>query len=291
VEVTPASTGKLLGVTVAGWNVPSTLPVATRQIGGAPDIAMWFSSFADPGPDIKGLKAVAAAGATPMITWEPWRGDSMKQTEFSLQKIASGQLDTKLTTWAIALKKWGGPVYLRFAQEPNGQWFPWCVGVNGNTAADYTKAFRRLHDVFVSNGATNVKFVWSPNAINTATTTTADLAAMYPGSKYVDLVGLDAYNWGSSHSWSAWQTPQQAMGTSIAVLRTVAPGKSMMITETSSVEAGGSKASWITQLFAYVASQPDVIGFVWFDLDSSQDWRMASSQSALTAMRSAAKHF
>ena len=64
--------------------------------------------------------------------------------------------------WARALAAFGGPVRLRFAQEMNGDWYPWGAGTNGNTPAEFVRAWRHVHDIFTAAGATNVQWVWSP---------------------------------------------------------------------------------------------------------------------------------
>ncbi|MDQ0076961.1 hypothetical protein [Arthrobacter oryzae] len=87
---------------------------------------------------------------------------------------------------------------------------------------------------------------------------------LFPGAGYVDIVALDGYNWGTSASWSGWISPQDLFAPGIAQLRTLAPGAPILIAETASSEAGGSKAAWNTELVTYLAAQPDVQGFVWF---------------------------
>jgi beta-mannanase len=274
-----------------GFTVANDRAAKTAQIGAKPAIVMWYAGFNEAGPDLAGMADVADSGATPMITWEPWRSAAgMSQTEFSLQKIAAGQLDSYVVSWARAIKSWGRPVDLRFAQEPNGSWFPWCVGVNDNTAADYVAAWRHIHDVFAGQGVQNLSWVWSPNQYNKYSTTLAQLTAMYPGSSYVEVVGVDAYNWGTTESWSTWQSPAAVLGGSLALLRTIAPGKPLMIAETASVEAGGDKAAWIRSLYTYVTSQRDVIGVIWFDENTTRDWRFNSSPAAAAAMSDALAH-
>ncbi len=50
----------------------------------------------------------------------------------------------------------------------NGNWYPWSVGVNQNTAEQYRAAWTRMHSI-VSEQAPHVRFVWAPpNAITEA---------------------------------------------------------------------------------------------------------------------------
>ena len=88
--------------------------------------------------------------------------------------------------------------------------YPWALGVNGNTAAEYVAAWKHVHAIFVRNGATNVRWVWNPNTMG-ATTAATYLPlywSLYPGDEYVDWLGLDIYNTGPSLDWGApyWRT-------------------------------------------------------------------------------------
>lgn len=62
-----------------------------------------------------------------------------------------------------------------------------------------------------------------------------------------------------------------------------------MIAEVSSVEAGGSKAEWIRDLYiAMPAANPRLRAIVWFDYDMREDpnetdWRLGSSTEAVAA--------
>jgi beta-mannanase len=62
-----------------------------------------------------------------------------------------------------------------------------------------------------------VEWVWNPNIDYAGS---VPLPRLYPGDGYVDYVGLDGYNWGTSQSWSTWQTPQQVFDPTIADVRT-----------------------------------------------------------------------
>jgi hypothetical protein len=166
----------------------------------------------------------------------------------------------------------------------NGNWYPWAEGVNGNQSGDYVQAWRHVHDVLAAAGASNVAWVWSPNVPYFGST---DLAGLFPGAGYVDVVALDGYNWGTSASWSSWISPQDLFAPGIAQLRTLAPGVPILIAETASAEAGGSKAQWDTDLISYLVAQPDVVGFVWFHLQKETDWRINSSDSSAAAFKAA----
>ena len=267
-------------------------PLATAELdevsqlaGESPSMVLFYKDFLQ-APPIAELDAVRARGAVPLLTWEPWAwgGGGLEQPAYSLDRITAGDFDARISEWGQALSAWGQPVMLRFAHEMNGNWYPWAEGVNGNQAGDYVQAWRHVHDVVAATGAGNVQWVWSPNVPYWGST---DLAGLYPGAGYVDIVALDGYNWGTSAAWSSWIPPQDLFAPGIAQLRALAAGKPILIAETASSEAGGSKAAWNTDLVSYLAAQPDVMGFVWFHFQKETDWRINSSASSAAAFSSA----
>jgi beta-mannanase len=165
----------------------------------------------------------------------------------------------------------------------NGDWYPWSAGVNGNTAADYVDAWRHVHDVFTAHGADDVRWVWAPNVVHPGST---PLPALYPGDAYVDVLGVDGYNWGTSVSWGSWVSGRQVFEQTFAELRVLAPTKPLLVTETASSELGGSKSAWVQDLVTWSAGQ-GLLGVIWFDEDKETDWRMASSPGSAAAFAAA----
>lgn len=284
--VPPISNARLRfgAATTGGPLAGSELDEVAVLAGEAPSSVLFYEDFAQPAP-ITELNAVRARGAVPLVTWEPWLwGGGVDQPAYSLDRISAGAFDSYIAQWGQSLAAWGYPVQLRFAHEMNGNWYPWAEGVNGNQAGDYAQAWRHVHDVVAAQGASNVTWVWSPNVPYYGST---DLAGLYPGAGYVDVVALDGYNWGTSASWSAWISPQDLFGPGIAQLRALAPGVPILVAETASSELGGDKAAWNSALVSYLAAQPDVMGFVWFHMQKETDWRINSSASSATAFKNA----
>jgi beta-mannanase len=123
--------------------------------------------------------------------------------------------------------------------------------------------------------------MWSPNVEFPGS---QPLEGLYPGTDYVDVVGIDGYNWGSSQgSQQTWQRPDEIFDATMATVRRLAPGTPIVLAEVASAELGGDKAVWNAQLFDWMAAQPDLAGFVWFQLDKETDWRIDSSRSSTAA--------
>lgn len=256
-------------------------------------IVMWYQGWgagnAAYDPNI--MQAVANNGSVPLITWEPWnyadpRG--VNQGNFSTVRIAAGDFDNYVRSWAQGIKSYGRPVFLRFAHEMNARSYPWSIGVNGNTSQSYVAAWQRIHGIFAAAGATNVRWLWSPNVKYEGTTPFADV---FPGDAYVDWIGIDGYNGGTALSWGGWQPFGQIFAASYHDLSRLSQ-KPIMIAETGSVEPGGSKAAWITDAMLTQLPQnfPRVRAFVWFNENRAgeADWRIESSAGALAAYAQAA---
>lgn len=271
---------------------PTQIDAFASLTGKQPSIVMWYQHWGDSADEAfntQWLNDVSTRGAMPIITWEPWNSQAgTKQPLYALKKIAAGYHDTYIKSWARGAKAYGRPFYLRFAYEMNGNWYPWCVGVNGNTSAHYVAAYRHVVEIFRQEGVTNVRFVWSPNIEYDGSTPLADL---YPGDTYVDWVGMDGYNWGATEQWHTWQDLKEVFSATYDKLANsqggIAPNKPLMIAETASTEVGGDKRAWIRQGFLtdLPTRFPKVQAVVWFNEDKETDWRVNSSASSLEAYK------
>jgi beta-mannanase len=273
----PTSQPVALGAYISGAKEdPVQIDEFADMAGTSPAIVMWFQGWAgnENRFDPPRMDAVASRGAMPMVTWEPWDYAERKtQPEYSLRKIVAGKHDRYVRQWARDAAEWGEPLYLRFAHEMNADWYSWSAGVNGNTSAEYVAAWRHVVDIFRQEGATNVRWVWSPSVSLEGGTPFEEL---YPGDDYVDWIALDGYNYGDS---------QVDGGPSYDEIIALAPEKPFMISETASTEEGGDKATWMRDAF-YLdipTRLPKTKAVVWFNKDKLADWRVNSSPSSLAA--------
>jgi hypothetical protein len=228
------------------------------------------------------VRSTLSAGKIPLITWEAWTNGSVGT---SLDDIISGVHDTLIRTRAEASKDAGQKFFLRWGHEMNGNWYPWDGFHNGANAAAATKyiaAYRHIHDVFTGAGASNVLWVFSPNADSVPGDAWNQWANYYPGDSYVDWLGYDGYNWGTASTGSTWRS-FQAIGSSIYP-SLAAKGKPLMIPETACAEVGGDKAAWINALLPTLRqSFPAIKALVWFHMNKETDWRVDSSSAAKSA--------
>ena len=271
----------------APWCDPGTqcaLPTFEKNAGKQVSIEHWGQCWTC-GFDSTIATTVVNRGDIPAVDWS-----NVGVTDAD---VASGRYDSWLMTQARAMRSFGHPLFLLFDEEMNGSWYSYSPGQNGNTAADFIAMWRHIHDVFVATGATNVTWVWCPNVSEPSRLgdgTPTPFEQVYPGDGYVDWVGLNGYNWGGS----AWETFDKVFGKSYSALLQLAPGKPIMIGETSSTEDGGSKAAWITDALSVQLPQhfPAVKALLWFNwriLEAGAwwPWEIESSPDSQRAFASA----
>jgi hypothetical protein len=209
----------------------------------------------------------------------------MSTKSVPLREIADGRYDDSIAAWARGAKAWGRPFFLILDVEMNGPWEPYGP-VNGNSPADFVRAWRHMHDVFTEARATNVTWVWCPN-IDTRNQF-VPYADLYPGDRYVDWTGLDGYDFDGTASFS-W-----LFSSSYARLLKLAPAKPVMLSQVGANEVNGQKAAWITDALATQLPRrfPRVKAVLWFnwrifDQGRWHDWEIESSAAAQSAFRQA----
>jgi hypothetical protein len=257
-----------------------------RQMG----IISWYALWGGWKRDFSraDLDLVSAHGSVPLITWEPWSGSGYDPAWTLQGAILSGQNDAYIASWAQGMAAYGKPVLLRFAHEMHHQSYPWAVGVNGNTAADYVAAWKHVRAIFARYNTTNVQWVWNPNTLGDTTAATYDpiYRSVYPGDDQVDWLGLDIYNTGPKLNWGAayWRTFTQSLSEPYAAITAIS-AKPLLLGEVGSAETGGDKPTWITSGLTseLPTTFPRVRALVWFDINKEENWTVDSSSPTYRA--------
>lgn len=226
----------------------------------------WEQAFM---PDVANM--IVQRGAIPFM--------DLSSREVSLRDITAGAYDHSVVAWGQSVATWGRPMFLRWNWEMNGTWFPWGAQA-ASRPLDYVESWRHIHDLVSATGA-DVTWVWCPN---TEFATSTPLGDLYPGDEYVDWTCLDAYNWGGTD----WVSFEELIRSTYDQILAIAPSKSVMLGEVGSVEEGGSKAAWISDMFASLPSFPSIRGLIWFnerilERGTWQEWPIESSHAAQTA--------
>jgi hypothetical protein len=250
---------------------------------------------ADQPPDLTGIESVLEKGYTPMITWEPWQRVDVSvesnqrpwdQPLFSLSALASGSYDDYIGKWALSLKNLSAPIFLRTMHEMNGDWYPWCGTVNGNRPADFIAAWRHIRDLFRKAESDKLVWVWSPYTESIPDEPGNQFLDYFPGEEEVDWLALDGYNWGSTRTWSRWQSFTGVFLKGYGQLLRLSDTKPILIGEVGCAEEGGDKSAWIGEAFEALRKRfARINGLVWFNIDKECDWRIESSPESMASFR------
>lgn len=276
----------------------------SREVGKATNMVGFFQGF-DQDFNQNAVQRSWANGRLPMMTWEsvPAKtgNDQPYVPGYTNEDIISGKFDAYLTKYAKALAANGMPMVIRFDHEMNGQWYNWSeASKQQNAAGSYVAMWKHVWQVFQDNGANQYAiWDWSPSRIdklgNPKYETLDYMRNYYPGSEYVDWVGMSGYYRDATEA----PTFENTFGATLAQIRQIAPGKGIVLNEIGATETGGSvsdsqKSRWITSLFDALAdpANSDVIGFAYFSetattivdgARTTNDWRLDSRSDSLQA--------
>jgi hypothetical protein len=239
--------------------------------------------------DVQTNRRVCHAGVVPNLTWESWDTNvkssngsaAFSQPKYAPRRIAAGVFDHFIRQQAKRIKQIHCPVILRFDHEMNGYWYPWGLRTAGmhNKAHDYVRMWRHVWRVFRSVHARNVIWDWCPNYLGR--NGKVRLKALYPGKKYVDLVGIDGYLLHSS------DTPGRIFGPIMHQLHRIAPHRPWYIGETGAPNNSQQPAQ-IRALVRKVARTKRLVGFIYFDEPGSRaNWTFSDRPSSVSAFRKA----
>jgi mannan endo-1,4-beta-mannosidase len=264
----PASPASYLGVYEQGAP-PSYQPIANfaRAAGGSPNLDGYFSGWAEPFATTFARQAYAKGAAT-YVQIDP--------TLASMTGIADGAYDNYLRAYADSVRNFGHAVVIGFGHEMNAPWYTW--GYGHTSPATFVKAWRHIVNLFTGQGADNVTWLWTINADQPGT---GPIREWWPGTKYVDWVGIDGFY------YKAADTFDSVFGQTIAQVRSFT-GEPMLVAETA-VGPRTNQFLKIGDLFAGVKAN-NMLGLVWFDFRQHgslfhQDWRVEGSLGAQAAFK------
>jgi Concanavalin A-like lectin/glucanases superfamily/Glycosyl hydrolase family 26 len=252
------SSGALYGAYVPGG--PSGISNFESKTGHKLAIDNHFWAWTDSWPTSSYESWDVKNGRIPMVSWDG--------PNTTLANITNGSQDSVIKARANAAKAFGKQMLVRWGYEMNGHWFDWSGASNGNNPAAYIAAWKHIVNIFRNAGATNVLWIWTVNNGDNPNVSWNNYANYYPGDDYVDWVGIDGYNWGTSASWATWQSFAQVFtsGGSTTPYQKYAGHKPIMIAETGSVEVGGNKGAWYEGIpGALQSSLPGIKAVVFFE--------------------------
>jgi hypothetical protein len=251
------------GVYVDPWNVDDW----ARDVGASPQLVAEFEAFSRNRTIDHHLREAERQGIRRfMISWEPWKPvpaslgavqQYMPQPGYRNGDIARGAQDDYISGFARSLAGFHGVVYLRYAHEMNGFWYPWARGPR-----QYVAAWRRIVSIFRAVGAHNVRFVWSvnPNMFQPRSAWLRALRRYWPGSRFVDAVGSTMINFGGRRNYRVNRfVPRLRMLHGLY-------HKPVMLTETNTAYRGHVR--WLRDLRHLLRRSPWIDAVVWSQLKS-----------------------
>jgi beta-mannanase len=269
-----------LGISVNDYsNKGGTLSSISKNLGVNLSLISIFKQFGHPTNKYLSMEDMQYAkgnGMTLLLAWEPWNPEEGKNQKVDyLEEIPLGFHDAYLREFSRQLKQLGMRTIIRFGHEMNGDWYPW-----GNRPDEYVAAYRYIAD-FLRREGVNASFMWSVNAESVPSQTPSSFSKFYPGDQYVDIIGIDGFNFGGSD----WRSFKEIFSPSYSYL-SAAYSKSIMIAETASSEVGGNKAKWVNDMFSVLQTDfTRVNEVVWFNHVKEADWRIDSTQESLKAFK------
>jgi len=223
-------------------------------------------------------------GATMVISQELWTWRQRDPEDRSwLERITRGDYDTYWRDWAVGAKDFQERIVLRFGFEMNGDWFAW-----GQQPEAFIKAWRRIHQlVRVEVGAMNVEFMFSPNIEWDPNKPLTAIELYYPGDAYVQLLGLDGYNFGEDHSqWHRWLSFAEIFELSITKMSQWP--QPLYLAEIGSAH-GTDKDKWMENFLQTFQNDDRLHGFIYYNHADSRkkepDWRIQSDPETLEVFR------
>ncbi len=219
----------------------------------------WFRGINFPKQEVE---TIISLGKIPFIRMMP-RSDFIENAPdpvYTLQKIIDGLFDKEFIQYAKDAKETKSPLMIEFGCEMNGDWFSWSGKFNGGgkkngygnpELADgperYRDACRHIIDIFRTEGAENVTWVYHVNSGSAPAEEWNTMSAYYPGDDYIYWIGVSVY--GAQVPGDEWSSFKDIMDGCYSELSGISKTKPLAILEFGVIEdpEKGNKANWIQE--------------------------------------------
>jgi beta-mannanase len=215
---------------------------------------------------------------TPLVTVEPW--PRARRWAPVLEWVADGRMDDDVRRLARVIQA-SQPqvVLLRWGHEMDlSGLYPW----SANDPGLYRQAYRHVVDVFRAEGATNVRWVWSPAG-------EVGSRAFYPGEDVVDYVGLTVLcdrEWDWEFGFPRRRSMAELLQPRYAEVAHL--GKPVLLAELGVSGTPDEQADWLDRGMQALDQFPLVRGAVYFNdrnapnnrRPTQPDWRLPAEALA-----------
>jgi hypothetical protein len=287
------------------------LALEKKKIGAEFALASGFVDWDYILGEERDLKLADGGKRTLLYSWEPHcdRDDHC----ISFRDVIGGRVDPYLTRVAASMQAFPYDIYVRPWAEMNAHWSPYQPDsgrARAGTLAEFRAAFRYLHDFFWKRGVRNLKFVFNPDVSDDPQD--VPLADLWPGTDpvdghaYVDVLGMDGYNWGDSFTkgGSSWQEFDELFRKSYDQLTALDPTAPVWVCEFGTkeprvndgtkntpapIDRAHDKGAWFDHMMQSTAF-PRMRALAYYSAylphhDNQRDFRLDSSKTSLSAIR------
>jgi hypothetical protein len=313
-EPAPLGRTALFGAYAAGlpYSDAALLKLESKaKLGTEVDIASGFIDWNYILGEPRDLKLADGGRRRLLYSWEP-HGDARDHC-IGFSDVSAGRADPYLERVAESMKSFPYDIYVRPWAEMNAYWSPYQPGSGQPCAGsvdEFRQAWRYLYDFFRQRGVRNLRFVFNPDVSDDPRN--VPIAALWPGNDpsdahgYVDVLGLDGYNWGDSGEpgGKTWLEFDEIFRDAYRALTQLDPLAPVWICEFGAKEPGEndgtatsraprdpahSKARWIENMIASTAF-PRIEALAYYssytpNYDNERDFRVDSSRESLAAFR------
>lgn len=211
------------------------------------------------------IVAAHKSGGVVTISWHVDNpvtgGGSWDQTPAVKQLLAGGEVGKKYELWVervagfLSTIRYGGkpvPIVFRPFHEMNGSWFWW--GGQNCEASDYVELWRRTVSLLKNKYKLhNLLYAYSPNKLNTGD----DYMKYYPGDEYVDILGIDIYDFNNAAEYTT------SISNDLTVVKQIAREKDKLYAFTETGLEKLQTPGWFTQVL-YPAIEGSGIAWILF---------------------------
>jgi hypothetical protein len=244
--------------------------IAGKRLAWACFSQNWFNGIVYPKHDIH---AIHDAGVMPYVRLMPRTDEIQNHPEqtFTLQRIIDGKFDKELKKWAYDAKTDGIPIFIDFAVEMNGEWFPWSGVFNGGAVKDkygdknypdgperYRDAYRHIIDLFRAEGVQHVTWTFHVNYVPFPDKEWNYPKNYYPGDDYIDWIGFSLYGAQEpSEEWEGLEFSTQ-FKQHYKQFNAISSTKPKAVFEFGVIEdhPDGNKSAWLGDAFKTILDNP-----------------------------------
>ncbi len=274
-----------------------TIDMATDQTNIPPQLIEFFITWPTPSQIDKAsfpeeqLEAIWDKNAVACISWEPLYIENGEEKVILYSDIAAGKYDDYIKMFARKMKHHKRPVIMRLAHNMNLSRYHWGTekkDFGKDSPEIYQKMVRYIIGIFENLSVTNTLWAFCPYARSLPDTDTAPWNSAdyyYPGDRYIDILGMDGYNYGfgktkQKHGWdSQWESFEIIFKPIYEKLKRIASSKPLIVFETGCIREGGNQLKWFADAVE-TARKWDLTGIIWFQGKKEMDMTLTLPQNS-----------